>query len=496
MCIKYSQAYLNIIIIPKLGLPFFSTFVIMSLALHFPSFTLLLKVNSLFKVMVNWFVLLFASRPPGQYSKLGRLIRIFRFLRRSARKRRQQKKQEKKKKKDQKRKERRFRRRLLWRKIKVIFRAYFLGKRSDAQKKQKAEFKRQQAWEKRRKKRIRKVIQKSFFKRRKKSKVRLLSKQKRKEEKAFYRYRRHRIYKFILKRNAQIWLDFLKGKGLPKRKKKEQSFIKQLFAREYLIIAFNSLLFFLLAYFIISFIEKLGMAFTAMHFDYQTVLYYYKVEYLVDYDDWYADSVKAIFASGPVLAVIVATLVLILYSKVYLEDGVMKLLLLWGMFHGFNSILGGALIGALTGKEFGYTIMYLYYSDTGKLVIALLVLLIMVVLGSSSVKFWIFSANTYFNFSLPAKRQVFIVSQVLIPYLLGSGIIFLINQPKLTVYNLLVNLSLIFMLLPVLLLSRYHQEYYFDEKKKRIKLSIRTLLVVLVVLALYRIGLGYGLRMG
>ncbi len=475
---------------------FFSTFVIMSLALHFPSFTSLQKLNSLFKVMVNYFVLLFASRPHGHYSKLGRIRRILKFLRRSALKRRQQKKQEKKKKKDQKRKERKFRRRMLWRKMKVIFRAIFLGKRSDIQKKRHAEILHQKDWEKRRKKRIRKVILKSFFKKRKKSKVRILAKQKRKEEKAFHRYRRHRIYKFILKRTVHIWLNFLKGKGFPKRKKKKQSFIKQLFAPEYLIIAFNSLLFFLLAYFIISFIEKLGMAFTAMHFDYKTIIYYYKVEYLVDYDDWYADSVKAIFASGPILAVIVATLVLILYSKVYLEDGVMKLLLLWGMFHGFNSILGGALIGALTGKEFGYTIMYLYYSDTGKLVIALLVLLIMVVLGSSSVKFWIFSANSYFNFSTPAKRQVFIVSQVLIPFVFGSGIIFLINQPKLTAYNLLVNLSLIFMLLPVLLLSRYHQEYYFDEKKKRIKLSLRTLIVVLLLLALYRIGLDYGLRMG
>jgi hypothetical protein len=468
----------------------------MSLAIPFPSFTLLLKLNSFFRMMVNGFVLLFSSRPHGQYSKLGRIIRILKFLRRSARKRKQQKKQEKKKKNDQKRKERKFRRRLFWRKVKVIFRAFFLGKKSDAQRKRSAEIVQQKAWKKRRKKRIRKVILKSFFKRKKKSKVRFLAKQKRKEEKAFYRYRRHRIYTFILKRNVQIWFDILKGKGFPKRKKKKQSFIKQLFAPEYLIIAFNSLLFFLLAYFIISFIEKLGMAFTAMHFDYKTIIYYYKVEYLVDYDDWYADSVKAIFASGPLLAVIIATLVLILYSKVYLEDGLMKLLLLWGMVHGFNSILGGALIGALTGKEFGYTIMYLYYSDTGKLVIALLVLLIMVVLGSSSVKFWIFSANTYYNFSTPAKRQVFIVSQVLIPFVLGSGIIFLINQPKLTAYNLLVNLSLIFMLLPVLLLSRYHQEYYFDEKKKQIKLSIKTLFVVVFLLALYRIGLDYGLRMG
>lgn len=460
------------------------------------TFNLSLRLNSQYHLFLKWIALMFASRPAGNYSTVGRLIRIFRFLRRSARKRRNIKKQENKKKKDERRKDRRFRRRLLWRKTKVIFKALFLGKKKAVQRNADKENEFQKAWEKRRKKRIRKLLLKSFFKPRKKSKIRLLAKQKQKEERAFYLYRRRRIYKYIIKRNFQIWVDFFRGKGFPKRKKKKQSFISQLFTRQYLIIALNSLLFFLLSYFIVAFIEKLGMAFTAMHFDYQSVLYYYKVEYLVDSDDWYADSVKAIFASGPILSVIVATLVLILYSKVYLEDGVMKLLLLWGMIHGFNTILGGSLIGAITGKEFGYTIMYLYYSDTGKLVIALMVLLVMVVLGTFSVKFWIFSANSYFNFSKPAKRQLFIVSQVFIPFLIGNLLIFLINQPKITTYHILVNLSLFFTLLPLLLLSRSHQEYYFDEKKKQIKLSVPILITTIILIAIYRVGLEYGLRMG
>ncbi|MBN2237038.1 MAG: hypothetical protein JW729_05735 [Bacteroidales bacterium] len=468
----------------------------MASGIYHPTQKIFVQLNLLFDWFTFPFAFLFAAKAPGHYSTLGRLYRIYRFLRRSSRKRKQEKKQEKKNKKDEKRKEKRFKRRLLWRKLKVIFRSIFLGKKSQAAIQLKKEKAAQKAWAVRRQKRIRKVILKSLFKPKKKSKVRLLLQKKKRDEKRFVRYRRHRIYKYVLKKSIKIWFDFLRGKGWPKRKKKKESVLRMVFRRDYLLIALNSLMFFLLAYFIISFIEKLGMAFTAMHFDYQTVLYYYRVEYLVDADAWYADSVKAIFASGPVLALIVATLVLILYSKVYLEDGVLKLLLLWGVFHGFNSILGGALIGALTGKEFGYTIMYLYYTDTGKLIISLLMILLMIVLGSSSVKFWIFTGNTYFNFSTPAKRQPFIVSQVLIPYVVGNLLIFLINQPKQTGYYVLVNLSLIFMVLPVLLLSRYHQEYYFDEKPKKIKLSISTLFVAIFLIALYRIGLDYGLRLG
>lgn len=475
---------------------FFSTFVIMSPAPQYLKTTLVVSPDIHFNLFGKSRGLFFAAQPAGHYSTLGRIIRILRFLNRSAHNRRNKKKQEKQRKKEQRRKERKFRYRLFWRKLKVIFRAGFLGKRKRTEQKPASDIIKQKAWEKRRKRRIRKVLLKSLFKRGKVSRQKMIARKKRREEIAFNRYRRHRIYKFVLKRTIRIWTNALTGKGFPKRKKKTHSLIRQLLTREYLIIAFNSLLFFLMAYFLIAFIEKLGMAFTAMHFDYPSILYYYKVEYLVDYDDWYADSVKAIFAAGPILAVFVATLLLILYSKVYLEDGLVKLLLLWGIFHGFNSILGGSLIGALTGKEFGYAIMYMYYSDTGKLVIALIVVLLMVVLGSSSVKFWIFSGNTYFNYSKPAKRQVFIISQVFIPYVFGNALIFLINQPKITAYHILVNLSLLFMLLPVLILSRSHQEYYFDEKKKHIKLSVSTLIAAIVLIAIYRIGLEYGLRLG
>jgi hypothetical protein len=466
----------------------------MSLVLHSSVLSrLLILVVSSFS---EKFRFLFAKNKAGEYSRLGRIIRIIRFLRRSARRRKRNKKQQKRNKRDKKKKERRFKRRMLRRKLKVIFRALILGKKSAFREKQKQEKRKQKAWKKRRKKRIRKVILKSFFKKAPKSRIRLQAREQKKKELAFMRYRRKRIFRFIIRRKIRIWADFIKGKGFPKKKKKGPSFLRQLFGREYMIIALNSLFFFLMAYFIVAFIEKLGMAFTAMHFDYKSVIYYYKVEYLVDYDAWYADSVKAIFASGPILCTIIATLWVILYSKIYLEDGLLKLLLLWGIFHGFNSLLGGALIGALSGKEFGYAIMYMYYSDTGKLVIALVMLLLMVVLGSSSVKFWIFSANSYFNFSKPGKRQLFIVSQVFIPYLLGNALIILINNPKQTAYHIMVNLSLIFMLIPVLLLSRYHQEYYFDEKNKKIKLSVSSLLAVVILIAIYRIGLEYGLRFG
>ena len=238
------------------------------------------------------------------------------------------------------------------------------------------------------------------------------------------------------------------------------------------------------------------MATTSLLFDYKTVVYYYNIEFLVDYDAWYADSIKTIFATGPIVAFIIAVLSLIIYSIVYLETGVLKTLLLWAILHGANQLIGGILIGNLLGKGLGYVIMYMYYSDTGKLIMSLLIIMSSVIVGTISTKYWIMSANSYYNFSKPHNRPLFITSQVLIPYIFGTFLIWLINQPEVLYYDTLVNIAMIFMILPPIILNKYHQEYYFEEGNIKIKLSYRIVIFALVFIAAYRILLDQGLRIG
>jgi hypothetical protein len=218
--------------------------------------------------------------------------------------------------------------------------------------------------------------------------------------------------------------------------------------------------------------------------------------FLVDYDEWYGDSIRAIFATGPVIALLIAILSLIIYSKVYLERGILKILLLWSILHGTNKIVGGTLVGNLIGKGFGYFITYMYYSDTGKLIMSLLIITVSVIIGTISTKYWIMTSNSYYKNSKHSARRVFMISQVFIPYLLGVPIIWLISQPEVLRYETMVNFSMIFMILPVMMLHQFYQEYYFEEKALKIKWSYRIILFSIVFIIAYRIFLENGLRMG
>ena len=433
-----------------------------------------------------------------EYTWLSRLWRIYKFLKRSRKKRKQDEKEKKEKKKNEKRSRKQFLRRKRWRKFKVVFNSFFRKSKTTSQKI--AEKKRKiflKKWKKRRRRRLFRVYIKSIGKPRKISQNRKRQIEAFKKEEAFIKYRKKRIYRFILKRNIQIIKDVLSGKGFPKKKNRKRiSPWRQMWKPSQMVITINSLMFFLLSYFFIAFFDKLSMSISSLLFEYKTVIYYYGIEFLVDYDDWFADSVKTIFATGPITGLIIAFLSLIIYSMIYLENGILKTLLLWAIFHGFNRIISGTLIGSMIGQGFGYVIMYLYYSDTGKLIMSLMMITISVIIGTVSTKYWIMTSNSYYNFSKPNNRQVYILNQVFLPYVFGNIIIYLINLPNTLTYDTLVNIFMIFMIIPPILLNKYQQELYFDETPKTISISIKVILFTILFIGAYRILLDFGLRIG
>jgi hypothetical protein len=441
---------------------------------------------------------LFAKSGKIEYPWYKRLWRIFWFLRRIQRKKKQEQRAKKNQEQENKRREKKFIRRKQWRKIKVIVKSIFkFTKHNTALSKSKLEQERIKAWKNRRRHRIAKVWIKSLFRPSKTNKRKEAFFNKIQKEQEFAVYRRKRIYRFLWYKYSKIFRNFISGKGLPKRKKSNApSVLKSAWSPNQLIITTNSLMFFLLSYFFIEFISNLSMATSAILFDYQTIVYYYKVEYLVDYDAWYGDSIKTIFAAGPVTALLIAILCIIIYGFVYLETGILKTFLLWTVFHGLNKIVGGTFVGNLIGKGFGYVIMYLYYSDTGKLVMSLLMLLLSIIIGTVSTKYWIMSGNSYYNFSKPHNRPVFIFSQVFLPFLLGNFIVWAVTQPESQAYTTMVNMYMILMVLPSMLINKYYQEFYYDEEPRKIKLSINTIFITIIIILTYRILLDSGLRIG
>lgn len=264
---------------------------------------------------------------------------------------------------------------------------------------------------------------------------------------------------------------------------------KQLF-----VICLNSTVLFLIAYLLLFVVISMVTAVSASVFSIPTEITYSEILFYIRSYDWTSDAVKTIFSTGPIIALLTGILLWILYSQVSEESGILKLLVVWMTAHCIVFFFGDMMMGALFSKGFGYVIMYLYFMDTGKMIITLFALVTMFTLGLLMARPMLFTANTYMNFIPVHLSRKFVLAQFLIPFLAGNIIIVLIKLPLISLFELFLNGSMIFFLIPVYIRGGMIQDLYFDEDKKGYIIYWKSLAVAFLFLAIFRIVFGIGIR--
>jgi hypothetical protein len=260
------------------------------------------------------------------------------------------------------------------------------------------------------------------------------------------------------------------------------------------IIMLNSLVIFLMSYFVVYFMTLLVTAISASAFEINTVIFYYNIDYLIRGDEWTSDAVSAVFASGPLFSVFFAILLFILYFNVASETGLLRLAVLWAFCHLVINFFGSMLVGSILNEGFGYVIMYMFVMDTGKMIITLFAFICLFLIGLFTTRLFLFSANSYFNVLNRYNRMKFVLSQFLVPFLLGNIIIFLFKLPEIRLFDILLNASTLLIILPVIFRSVTIQDMFFDEDPRKVKLAGYFILVTVLVMITFRVGLTIGLR--
>ncbi|MEZ5199649.1 MAG: hypothetical protein R2764_25690 [Bacteroidales bacterium] len=270
----------------------------------------------------------------------------------------------------------------------------------------------------------------------------------------------------------------------------------------FLIISLNSLLLFLLSYLFIYLVSQLATVLVSLSFDYKTILFYFKIYYNIDTGDWTADSVKILFSIMPITGLLLGTVSIIIYSTIRNERSIFKLFFLWGFVHGMVMFFGSLLMGTLLNKDFGWVIAYMYYRDTGKMVFSIISIFALVSIGAIISKSFLVSGNSYFNFIDKSNRKFLLMSQVVIPSIIGTIILMFLKIPNDFYYGTtdemffeLMKLgTVILVILPVVFTVNSYTEFYFDEEPRVIKLKLIYLLAALLIIVAFRYGLAAGIH--
>lgn len=303
-----------------------------------------------------------------------------------------------------------------------------------------------------------------------------------------YIYRTHRKISFLLRRGS---LFRTPGKKTGRSRRNNHA----VYNRSFIPISLNSLFLFLLAYVLVSLIYSLSTALAAIAFNIPTTVYLNEISFLIKGVGWTPDAVKIVYCAGPLVCLLAGAILIILYNITAEETGMLRLLVLWMFAHSMVFFFGEIMMGSLFNRDFGYVLMYLYAQDTVMMVVTVLALIGMISVGFSVARYFTISANIYFN-ELPAfYTRKFLGFQFLVPFLAGNFIIWLIKLPSLSLYDITLNLTMIFMLIPVMIRGKQLEDFYFDEDQRSIRLSYPIILVSIVVLILFRIMLAPGLKL-
>jgi hypothetical protein len=261
------------------------------------------------------------------------------------------------------------------------------------------------------------------------------------------------------------------------------------------VISVNSFFLFMLAYLIIYSLNLFVTALTARLFEIPVLVYFYDVDFLIRGIDWTTDMVSGVFSAGPIAMLVLSLFLLILYATVATETGILRLLVLWMIFHALTRFFGEILVGSVMGKGFGFVILYMFVMDTGKVILSILVFVAMFSIGLVLFQLFLFSANIYFNDLRKSYRLRFILSQFFYPFLLGNIFILLMKIPEFSYFDVTLNLAGILILIPLLIRSVSFQDMYFDEDQRTIKIRALMITITCILLVLFRVIFGIGVRL-
>ena len=253
------------------------------------------------------------------------------------------------------------------------------------------------------------------------------------------------------------------------------------------MIVVNSTSAFVLAYLIVFYINFFIGIFASGMFGFDLSFDYNQVVYHIEPYEWTQDSVKLIYSAGPILVFFTGLISLIGFFGLTEEQSRLKILFLWITILAFNQTFGNLMIGNLFKQGVGHVFNWMYFTDTQKMIVALIGFFGLLTTAFVMVKPIGISANSYFNYLGERNFPFFITAQIIIPFIVGYLLIAAYFSQRLLFQEKFSWISLTVVIIFIFISLNSSDTMYFDEDDRRptySKVLILTSIVMFVGLRL------------
>lgn len=233
------------------------------------------------------------------------------------------------------------------------------------------------------------------------------------------------------------------------------------------MITTNSTAAFVMAYLIVFYVNFFANVFTSGMFGFDISFDYNQIIYHIEPFEWTHDSVKLIYSAGPLLVFFTGLISLIGFFGLTEEQSRLKILFVWIALLSFNQTFGSLMIGNLFKQGVGHVFNWMYFSDTQKMLVALLGFFGLLTTAFAMSKPIAISANSYFNKLGERNFPFFITAQIIIPFVVGYLLIIAYFSQRLQFQEKFSWISLFVLLLIVFVSINNSSTVYFDEEDRR-----------------------------
>ncbi len=253
------------------------------------------------------------------------------------------------------------------------------------------------------------------------------------------------------------------------------------------IIATNSTAAYVLSYLLVFYLNHFTNMFMSSMFDITVSFDWNYVYYHIEPYQWTFDAVKTIFSVGPVLVFLVGLIALIAFFSLLEEQAIIKVFFLWLALHALNFFFSNLLIGNIFKQGIGHVFNWMFLTDTQKLIVAMIGFFGLIGTAFVMTGPVITSANSYFSKMDEKRFPFFFTAQIIVPFILGTILSVGYFIPRILFQERYSWIILMVMLFIIYMRLKDHDNIYFDEDDRTVRLSYTLIIITFVVYVGFRI---------
>ncbi len=259
----------------------------------------------------------------------------------------------------------------------------------------------------------------------------------------------------------------------------------------------HSLSLFLLSFLLIFEAGQFLTALTARYFGIGSMVYYDHIQFAESTYSllWTRLGLIVIFAVAPFFGLFVFAVTRRIFNAFRAAPGYMRLFLVWCVINGLNLFFGAYLAGVFTRSGFLYTSEWIFMSrilDVEEIILASASILILIFAGRKLSEVMLQTSLNQSPVKDVSQRPAFMLAQFVLPWIIGSILIFTSFLPSIKLYLLIMLLTPVLIILPAFLNVQnpvYNKTTFPFLRKKLywdfliISLGLLSLLIVRLLLA-------------